>query len=408
MLVAFSTAANKQLVNYQKLTSTISIENSPIEFVDTAEHVGIIRSTHGNIHHIQSRVVGHTKALFSVLPAGLARNHNATPAASLKVESLYALPVLLSGVAPLILLKSEIEILHAHHKKTLLNLQKLPKNTPESFVMFFSGSLGATANIHIKQLGLFGMISRLPDNILHTVATSKLSSEPDSSSSWFVHIRQLCSQYCLPTPLSVLSNPPSKTSYKNLVKNQVIDYWKRKYELEAAEKDSLLYFKPQFLNLTKPHPLWTTCSSNPFETNKALIVCRLLSGRYISDWHARNWSKDNPEGFCLLCPGKEIPGNIEHLLISCEALEEKRLRIIEYWNMQSEGNNHLKQLLSAVLSYPPQDRVQFLLDPSVVPSVISGCQDDLYSLDDIFPLTRTYCYAMHRRRMQLLGRFNLS
>ena len=406
-LVAFSTAATKQLANFQKLTSTLSIENTPIEFADTAEHVGIIRSPLGNIYHIQNRVTAHNRALFSVLPAGLARNHTANPAASLKVESLHALPVLLSGVAPLILLKAEIAILHSHHKKTLLNLQKLPKNTPESFVMFLAGSLGATANIHMRQLGLFGMICRLPQNILYSVATSKLSSEPDDSSSWFIQIRQLCTQYSLPSPLSLLSKPPSKTTFKNLVKSKVTDFWKKKYELDANERLSLKYFQPQFYSLTKPHPLWTTCSNNPFETNKALVVSRLLSGQYASDWHARNWSKDNPEGFCLLCPGRSIPGDIEHLLLDCEALEENRVKIAQYWKTKSEDKPHLQQLLSDVLSSSPQDHVQFLLDPSVVPSVISGCQRGLYSLEEIFPLTRTYCYAMHRRRLQLLGRFKI-
>ena len=69
---------------------------------------------------------------------------------------------------------------------------KLPKNIPESFVMFMAGSFGATAHIHIKQMGLFGMITRLDDNILYKVATAKISSEPDASSSWFVQIRKLC------------------------------------------------------------------------------------------------------------------------------------------------------------------------------------------------------------------------
>ena len=406
-LVAFSNNSNKQLADYQKLTSSISIGTTPINFVDTAEHVGIIRSTSGNIHHIQNRITSHTKALYSVLPAGLARNQNANPAASLKVESLYALPVLLSGVAPLIISKSETDIIHYHHKKTLLNLMKLPKNIPESFVMFMAGSLGATAHIHIKQMGLFGMITRLPDNILYKVATAKLASEPDDSSSWFVQIRQLCNQYCFPSPLSLLENPLTKPKFKKLIKSRVLDYWRRKYELEASERDSLEFFKPQFLSLSRPHPLWTTCASNPWEINKALIVARLLSGQYISDWHARHWSKENPDGFCLLCPGRRIRGDITHLLLSCEALQEKRLNILQYWKLLSEDKPHLQQLLSSVLCSSPRDQVQFLLDPSSVPSVITGCQMDLFSLEDIFPLTRTYCYSMHRRRSQIIGRFNV-
>ena len=51
--------------------------------------------------------------------------------------------------------------------------------------------------------------------------------------------------------------------------------------------------------------------------------------------------------------------------------------------------------------------VQFVLDPSVVPEVIRGVQEESFTLAHVFRLTRTYCYAMHRRRMQLLGLFNV-
>ena len=213
-LIAFSKKSHKQFVKYQKLISPITIDNTPIKFSNTAEHVGVIRHTDGNLPHILGRITAHTKALYSVLPAVLARNHSANPAAALRVESLYALPVLLSGVAALTLTMAEINILHSHHKKTLLNLQKLPRKTPECFVMFLAGSIGATANLHIRQLGLFGMITRLPDNILHKIAMNKISSEPDSSSSWFVQVRHLCTQYGLQSPLSHLLNPPTKQIVK--------------------------------------------------------------------------------------------------------------------------------------------------------------------------------------------------
>ena len=44
-----------------------------------------------------------------MLPAGLARRHSGNPAAALRVELLYALPVLLSGLAALVLGKPELE-----------------------------------------------------------------------------------------------------------------------------------------------------------------------------------------------------------------------------------------------------------------------------------------------------------
>ena len=396
-LMAFSTKSQKHLVNYQKVTSSISINDVEINFESCAEHVGIVRSSYGNLPHVQGRVAAHNKALFSVLPAGLARNHNANPAASLRVESLYALPVLLFGIAPLILLASEIKIIHFHHKKTLRNLQKLPFGTPEPVIMFLGGNLGATAHIHLRQLNLFGMITRLPENILNKVATIKLYSEPDNSASWFSQIRKLTTQYNLPGPLQLLSEPLSKTTFKNLIKKKIVSYWEDKYRADAAPMDSLKYFNPQFMSPLKPHPIWTTCSSNTFETNKALLVTKLLSGRYYSDWHTRHWSKTNPHGFCVLCPPQQVPGTIEHLLVSCNALEEKRKFLISYWDMQSEDSPQLNTLMMNVFSQPPEDIVQFLLDPTSVPAVIHGCQLKIFNISDILALTRTFCYGLHRR-----------
>ena len=84
---------------------------------------------------------------------------------------------------------------------------------------------------------------------------------------------------------------------------------------------------------------------------------------------------------------------------------DKREDLIHYWNQQTEDNPHLQQLTSTMLSSKQDILLQFLLDPSVVPSVILGCQQKLYSLSDVFRLTRTFCYGIHRRRLQLIGRF---
>ena len=132
----------------------------------------------------------------------------------------------------------------------------------------------------------------------------------------------------------------------------------------------------------------------------------MLSGRYRSDWHCRHWSKDNKGGDCLLCPEANIPGTLEHMLVVCPALEEKRTILKNFWAQQSQDNAQLGYLLEDMLSSHAPALVQFLLDPSVVPQVIAGCQKELYSIDEIFRLTRTYCYGLHRRRLQLNGRFN--
>ena len=84
------------------MVSPITINNIPIEFSSSAEHVGIIRSSEGNLPHLLGRISSHRKALFSVIPAGLSKRNNANPSATLRVEKTFALPVLISGVASLV------------------------------------------------------------------------------------------------------------------------------------------------------------------------------------------------------------------------------------------------------------------------------------------------------------------
>ena len=47
------------------------------------------------------------KAVYSVLHAGMAKGHRANPAASMRVESVFGISVLLSGLASLVLIRKE-------------------------------------------------------------------------------------------------------------------------------------------------------------------------------------------------------------------------------------------------------------------------------------------------------------
>ena len=132
----------------------------------------------------------------------------------------------------------------------------------------------------------------------------------------------------------------------------------------------------------------------------------MLSGQYRSDWHCRHWSKDNKDGSCPLCPGTSIPGTLEHMLVLCPALDDKRRLLLDFGFEQTQNNQHLQKLLQTMLSSELVVLVQFLQDPSAEPMVISGCQHEKFTLDEIFALTRTFCYGLPRRRLQLIGRFN--
>ena len=123
----------------------------------------------------------------SVLHCGIARGHHGNPTAGLRVEKIYGAPVLLSGVAALVLKTPELAALNAHYRKSVRQLLRLPINT----------------------LGLLGMIGRLTlTNILNRIGRHALMTAANLH-SWFIQVRHISAQYQLPDPLLVLQLPPS-------------------------------------------------------------------------------------------------------------------------------------------------------------------------------------------------------
>ena len=142
--------------------------------------------------NVLARQAAHTRALYAVLPAGLARDHDGNPAASLRVEKIYGVPVLLSGLSALVLSQTELSSIDHHYKVNLENLQRLYKATPSPVVHFLAGSLPASALLHIRQLSLLGMIARLgPTNILHRHGLQVLTSQERQPHSWFIQVESL-------------------------------------------------------------------------------------------------------------------------------------------------------------------------------------------------------------------------
>ena len=187
---------------YSQNAFQLKVDNDVVEFVDEAEHVGIVRSVHGNLAHLQSRFTSHRKQVNAVLPMGLAKGHRANPAATIKAHEIYCLPVLLSGTAALNLKTNEIQLIEQYVKDELSSLQKLMPRTSPCVVYFLAGHLPATALLHLRQLSLFGMVCRWKDSILYKISEYQLTSSHLTNGSWIMKIRELCIKYQLPAPLA--------------------------------------------------------------------------------------------------------------------------------------------------------------------------------------------------------------
>ena len=281
--------------------------------------------------------------------------------------------------------------------------------TPPCVVYFLGGVLPGTAVIHKKQMSIFGMMIRSPGSVIHNHAVKILSSAKPSSQSWFLQIRELCLLYQLPHPLSLLEEPPTASFYNKLVKSKILDYWEIKLRAEALKLESAPFFNPSFMSLTKPHPIWSSCGSNPFECHKAVTVARMLSGRYLTDNLQRHWTPDNKEGFCLLpaCQGQNSKslGTLEHLLLFCPALSHTRVKLLDLLLKISVEHQALTTILSNAFTKPNHSTLlQLLLDCTSMPDVIHATQfsgDDLQNR--LLYLGRTWCYAIHRERMKQMN-----
>ena len=406
-LQVFSNKYSDLEAYYAKVVNPVNIDGKSIPFVDETEHVGILRSTSSNLPHISGRISAHRKALLAVLPLGLSRGHHGNPAASLRINQIFATPVLFSGLGSLILSAVETNMLDKYLKNVTQNLQRLMDRTPACVVAFLGGTLPGAALLHLKQLSIFGMITRQRGSHLYVYGIQVLSSSRPSLNSWFQQIRSLCLLYQLPHPIVLLQESITKERFDKLVKSKVINHWELKLREAAADLSSIPYFKPEFMSLTKPHPLWTSCGSNPFESHKAVTSCRMISGRYLTDKLQSHWTQ-NRSGYCLLpncVPGSV--GSLEHLLLHCTALSSTRAKLLKLCTNVAQESTHLFTIISNILQSDNELlMMQFILDSSVLPEVIRTTQQfGTCVRDRLMYIGRSWCYSIHRERMRQLGLF---
>ena len=125
--------------------------------------------------------------------------------------------------------------------------------------------------------------------------------------------RNLCCIYSLPDPLLVLTDPPTKNSWKKSVTVRVTDVWHKRLCEEVQQRHSLVFLRQAFLPLNgHSHPLWSSCLSSPTAVRAATVQARLLTGRYPHDELRSKW--DGGDGACRI-PGCGLPGaGTVHLL----------------------------------------------------------------------------------------------
>ena len=194
-----------------------------------------------------------------------------------------------------------------------------------------------------------------------------------------------------------------------MVKSKVIDYWEMALRNEAKSLRSLAFFKPDYMNITNVHPIFSYAGNSPVNVIKATIQALMLSGRYRSGSLTRYWDR-NANGICKLHPACQKLEDVTHILQHCNALSVTRSRLLSF--TADYVRNLPADLQDIILKYCQPAHPQFssfILDCSTLPEVIYIVQilgkDILFHL---FYIGRTWAYALHRERLKLLGLWKTS
>jgi hypothetical protein len=255
------------------------------------------------------------------------------------------------------------------------------------------------------------MIANLgPEHILHKHGSFVLSDHTSNSKfSWFRQVRTLCHRYSLPDPLYILQVPPSKEPFKRLAKQHVIDWWNVKLRTEAdpVNLPSLEHFRPHYMSLSSPHPIWTSARSSPYEIRKATVQARMLSGRYRTCWLRRHWSGDST-GFCRVPGCSGVPGTLKHLATGeCTGLVNAYIRATSLWSSFLRDAPIIFPIVKYFSLSDPSSFLSFLLDPTTHPPVIALSQKHGSVINDqLCYLTRTWLFFMHKERLKLMNLWN--
>jgi len=274
-------------------------------------------------------------------------------------------------------------------------------------IHFLAGSLPASALLHIRQLGLFAMICRLPsENALRKNAYELFEIGPLVKTSWFTQIQTHCVMYSLPQPLALLESPPEKNAFKSFMKKKIIAYWETSLRDEAYALKSINFFKPHFMSLLKPHPLFTSAGSSSYRITKACIQARMLSGRYRCGALFRHWKPHN-SGYCLLSESCEAIEDIPHILQRCIGLKDVRKLLEDHTqSVAASLHDYLREVILLLCTPVSPLFCNFLLDCSSLPLVISIAQkygEEIFT--PLFSLSQTWVFTLHRERLKQLGRW---
>ena len=119
----------------------------------------------------------------------------------------------------------------------------------------------------------------------------------------------------------------------------------------------------------------------------------------------RFWSA-NARGYCLADSCHRVQGDLEHLLVTCPALEHTRHQLHSLWCRKTAHHLPLHNLIVQKLGSGPAEQVKFILDCLSSPPLLNLIELYGQTIRELMLyLTRTWVFSIHRQKEILLGRW---
>jgi hypothetical protein len=114
----------------------------------------------------------------------------------------------------------------------------------------------------------------------------------------------------------------TKLAWKRGINLNIAEKWTNKLSEEVEGKSTMKLCNRDILKIHSVHPVWSSLPAVTREVKKAQIKARLLTGTYLLQSDMQRFSKEKDEQKCEPCQIEQE--NMEHFLLRCPALNEKR------------------------------------------------------------------------------------
>ncbi|CAC5378829.1 unnamed protein product [Mytilus coruscus] len=359
----------------------------------TTTHLGIIRSVKNEMTiNIEDRISCARKTLYSLTGTGFHGTNGLPPTTCMKLFMTYVLPRLLYGLETFVLKQYHLDALEKFYINFLRKIQCLPNKSVKGITYLLLGVRPATAELHIRQLNLLGSIIRSENLTLNQILKRQISTQSETSDSWFTYIDKLLVQYDPPSTAKLVKNPPCKLSWKKNVKLAIDKFWTQKLLLDCQNKSTLSYCDLTSLKIGTVHKLWSSIESNIKDVHRGGIKARLITGTYVLQSNRSKFNQHEVSSVCPICQYEDE--DIVHFILKCNALFKYRKSYIEELKLIINSISNPNACSWKRLVGDNCLLTQLILDPGVLvkQNILSCSEKTLTKIEDC---SRKLSFSLH-------------